>query len=448
MAEADSSAIGSVGEGSKKKRDGGSENGEYARTRTRPSKRLKTVEEDVSLLHEPSRRRNKRRWNEMVQTDIDMSIDEDKYDDDDEKKNTETEVVREEEYRSSRRRTTMAVNTGRGRGDSEDEDGLVRNGLGTVSLQERGESSEHVPDCEEEQKEAAAAAGEEEQEQQEDQDQEQEIWMRYCPQVNTFWKAQRLGKRGSAVLDSKKRKASGFEEEEEQQQQHPEEKKSRICRDFLAENGDHRVLGSEDTSMRQEEVGKRKWKRMPQSESSDVKSTDEMGVSVSEAWKRLREEDDEDSVHAHSNNGSSLSSETTTEKEMSQGAGGNLKKKVRVEKSYNQQGKKWRRQRKQAADGEQQNTGNSKRPHEDKDSESSSSGSSGRSSSPGGFSCKYLHNRMWKRPRFENLISVQGRMAGKQQQQQQRHHHHHVEESSKKRSATETLGMLKKRQRR
>jgi hypothetical protein len=439
MAEADSSAIASVGEGSKKKRDGGSENGEYARTRTRPSKRLKTLEKDVSLLHEPSRRRNKRRWNEMVQTDINMSIDEDNYDDDDEKKNTETEVVREEEHQSSRRRTTMAVNRGRGRGDSEDDDGLVRNGLGTVSLQERGESSEHVPDCEEEQKEAAD--GEEGQEQQEDQ--EQEIWMRYCPQVNTLWKAQRLGKRGSAVLDSKKRKASGFEEE----QQHPEEKKSRICRDFLAEKGDHRVLGSENTSMR-EEVGKRKWKRVPQSESSDVKSSDEMGVSVSEAWKRLREEDDEDSVHAHSNNGSSLSSETTTEKEMRQGAGGNLKKKVRVEKSNNQQGKKWRRRRKQAADGEQQHSGNSKRPHEDKDSESSSSGSSGRSSSPGGASCKYLHNRMWKRPRYENLISVQGRMASKQQQQQQHHHHHHVEESSKKRSASETSGMLKKRQRR
>jgi hypothetical protein len=436
MADADSSAIGTVGEGSKKKRDGGSENGEYARTRTRPSKRLKTLEKDVSLLHEPSRRRNKRRWNEMVQTDIDLSIDEDKYDDDDEKKNTETVVVREEEHRSSRRRTTMAVNRGRRGGDEEDDDGLVRNGLGTVSLQERGESSEHVPDCEEEQKEAAAAAGEEEQ--------EQEIWMRYCPQVNTLWKAQRLGKRGSAVLDSKKRKASGFEEEEEQQQQHPEEKKSRICRDSLAEKGDHRVLGSENTSMREEEVGKRKWKRVPQSESSDVKSTDEMGVSVSEAWKRLREEDDEDSVHAHSNNGSSLSSETTTEKEMSQGAGGNLKKKVRVEKSNNQQGEKWRRRRKQAADGEQQHSGNSKRPHEDKDSESSSSGSSGRSSSPGGASGKYLHNRMWKRPRFENLISVQGRMASKQQQQ----HHHHVEESSKKRSASETSGMLKKRQRR
>jgi len=411
MVEANSSAAATSAGGwsSRKRRDSGSKNDSVEHARTlRPSKRLKTL--DISL---PKQLTKKRRWNDRVETNREMGIAEEQ--------DPETEEVVREHQESSRRRTHLS----RG-GDSAA--GLVRNRVMTVSLQQKGESGleDHLPRCKEE-KDQTAATAEEKQKWKKG----EEIWMQYSsPQIiDEVWKSQRLRYESSVTSHTKKRKAI---DSEELHQQQPQEKKTCIQDD--AQRGDQ-VLDSGDARMQKEAGGNRKWKRIPRSKSSDVNTSDDMGVMISEAWKRLREEeednnDGENSVHTHSDIGSSLSTKTIEQETMTQGMSF---KKVQLKKSS--QGRKWRRlNRASAAAADKE--GSVQQLHEGRDSDLLGSS--------GGASCTYLHNRMWKRPRFENLISVPGKALRKQQQQQQQQE---MVQRSKKRSVSETPGVSRKKRR-
>jgi hypothetical protein len=408
MVEANSSAAATNAGGwsSRKRRDNGSkiESVEHART-LRPSKRLKTL--DISL---PKPQTKKRRWNDRVETNREMGIAEEQ--------DPETEEVVREHQESSRRR----IHLRRG-GDTAD--GLVRNRVMTVNLQQRGESGleDHLLGCKEEEDQTA--------EEKQKWKKAEEIWMQYSsPQIiDEDWKSQRLRYESSVTPHTKKRKAINSEELHQQQ---PQEKKTCIQAD--AQRGDQ-VLDSGDARMRKEAGGNRKWKRIPRSKSSDVNTSEDMGVMISEAWKRLREEeednnDGENSVHTHSDIGSSLSTKTTEQETMTQGMSF---KKVRLEESS--QGRKWRRLNPASAAAADKE-GSVQQQHEGRDSDLLLGSS-------GGASCTYLHNRMWKRPRFENLISVQGKALRKQQQQQQQE----MVQRSKKRSVSETPGVSRKKQR-
>jgi hypothetical protein len=410
MVEANSSAAATnAGRwSSRKRRDSGSKNESVEHARTlRPSKRLKTL--DISL---PKPLTKKRRWNDRVETNREMGIAEEQ--------DPETEEAVREHQESSRRRTHL-----RRGGDSAD--GLVRNRVMTVSLQQRGESGleDHLPGCKEEEDQTAATA-----EEKQKWKKGEEIWMQYSsPQIiDEDWKSQRLRYESSVTPHTKKRKAINSEELHQQQ---PQEKKTCIQAD--AQRGDQ-VLDSGDARMRKEAGGNRKWKRIPRSKSSDVNTSEDMGVMISEAWKRLREEeednnDGENSVHTHSEIGSSLSTKTTEQETMTHGMSF---KKVQLEKSS--QGRKWRRLNPASAAAADKE-GSVQQQHEGRDSDLLLGSS-------GGASCTYLHNRMRKRPRFENLISVQGKALRKQQQQQQE-----MVQRSKKRSVSETPGVSRKKQR-
>lgn len=406
--EANSSAAATNAGGwsSRKRRDNGSkiESVEHART-LRPSKRLKTL--DISL---PKPQTKKRRWNDRVETNREMGIAEEQ--------DPETEEVVREHQESSRRRIHL-----RRRGDTAD--GLVRNRVMTVSLQQRGESGleDHLLGCKEEEDQTA--------EEKQKWKKAEEIWMQYSsPQIiDEDWKSQRLRYESSVTPHTKKRKAINSEELHQQQ---PQEKKTCIQAD--AQRGDQ-VLDSGDARMRKEAGGNRKWKRIPRSRSSDVNTSEDMGIMISEAWKRLREEeednnDGENSLHTHSDIGSSLSTKTTEQETMTQGMSF---KKVRLEKSS--QGRKWRRLNPASAAAADKE-GSVQQQHEGRDSDLLLGSS-------GGASCTYLHNRMWKRPRFENLISVQGKALRKQQQQQEEE----MVQRCKKRSVSETPGVSRKKQR-
>lgn len=406
--EANSSAAATNAGGwsSRKRRDNGSkiESVEHART-LRPSKRLKTL--DISL---PKPQTKKRRWNDRVETNREMGIAEEQ--------DPETEEVVREHQESSRRRIHL-----RRRGDTAD--GVVRNRVMTVSLQQRGESGleDHLLGCKEEEDQTA--------EEKQKWKKAEEIWMQYSsPQIiDEDWKSQRLRYESSVTPHTKKRKAINSEELHQQQ---PQEKKTCIQAD--AQRGDQ-VLDSGDARMRKEAGGNRKWKRIPRSRSSDVNTSEDMGVMISEAWKRLREEeednnDGENSLHTHSDIGSSLSTKTTEQETMTQGMSF---KKVRLEKSS--QGRKWRRLNPASAAAADKE-GSVQQQHEGRDSDLLLGSS-------GGASCTYLHNRMWKRPRFENLISVQGKALRKQQQQQEEE----MVQRCKKRSVSETPGVSRKKQR-
>ncbi len=410
MVEANSSAAATNAGGwsSRKRRDSGSKNESVEHARTlRPFKRLKTL--DISL---PKPLTKKRRWNDRVETNREMGIAEEQ--------DPETEEVVKEHQESSRRRTHL-----RRGGDSAD--GLVRNRVMTVSLQQRGESGlgDHLPGCKEEEDQIAAAA-----EEKQKWKKGEEIRMQYSsPQIiDEVWKSQRLRYESSVTPHTKKRKAI---DSEELHQQQPQEKKTCIQAD--AQSGDQ-VLDSGDARMRKEAGGNRKWKRIPRSKSSDVNTSEDMGIMISEAWKRLREEeednnDGENSVHTHSHIGSSLSTKTTEQETMTLGMSF---KKVRLEKSS--QGRKWRRlNRGSAAAADKE--GSVQQLHEGRDSDLLLGSS-------GGASCTYLHNRMWKRPRFENLISVQGKALRKQQEQEEEE----MVWRSKKRSVSETPGVSRKKQ--
>lgn len=406
--EANSSAAATNAGGwsSRKRRDNGSkiESVEHART-LRPSKRLKTL--DISL---PKPQTKKRRWNDRVETNREMGIAEEQ--------DPETEEVVREHQESSRRRIYL-----RRGGDTAD--GLVRNRVMTVSLQQRGESGleDHLLGCKEEEDQTA--------EEKQKWKKAEEIWMQYSsPQIiDEDWKSQRLRYESSVTPHTKKRKAINSEELHQQQ---PQEKKTCIQAD--AQRGDQ-VLDSGDARMRKEAGGNRKWKRIPRSRSSDVNTSEDMGVMISETWKRLREEEEdnnhgENSIHTHSDIGSSLSTKTTEQETMTQGMSF---KKVRLEKSS--QGRKWRRLNPASAAAADKE-GSVQQQHEGRDSDLLLGSS-------GGASCTYLHNRMWKRPRFENLISVQGKALRKQQQQQQEE----MVQRCKKRSVSETPGVSRKKQR-
>lgn len=408
-ANSSAAAISAGGWSSRKRRDSGSKNESLEHARTlRPSKRLKTL--DISL---PKPLMKKRRWNDRVETNREMGIAEEQ--------DPETEKVVREHQESSRRRTHLS----RG-GDSAY--GLVRNRVMTMSLQKRGESGleDHLPGFKEEEEQTAATA-----EEKQKLKKGEEIWMQYSsPQIiDEVWKSQRLRYECSVTPHTKKRKAT---DSEELHQQQPQEKKSCIQAD--AQRGDQ-GLDSGDARMQKEAGGNRKWKRIPRSKRPDVNTSDDMGVMISEAWKRLREEeednnDGENSVHTHSDIGSSLSTRTTEQETMTQGMSF---KKVRLEKSS--LGRKWRLNQASAAAADKE--GSVQQPHEGRDSDLLLGSS-------GGASCTYLHNRMWKRPRFENLISVQGKALRKQQQQQQQQE---MVQRSKKRSVSETPVVSRKKQR-
>ncbi|KAG0565984.1 hypothetical protein KC19_7G029200 [Ceratodon purpureus] len=129
-------------------------------------------------------------------------------------------------------------------------------------------------------------------------------------------------------------------------------------------------------------------------------ASEDMGVSVSEAWKRLREEKDTgtsgSSVNGRSDSDLSMHS-SDSELELEERA-----KKARYDLPLPPQGKKWTRKSR-----EKKESSSSKRLREGGLESSGSSGSDISYSS-------YYHNRKWKRPRFEYMMSMQGRSWRKQ----------------------------------
>ena len=145
------------------------------------------------------------------------------------------------------------------------------------------------------------------------------------------------------------------------------------------------------------------WKRFKgrNPKPSAAATSEDMGVSVSEAWKRLREKDTGTSGSSvNGRSGSDLSMHSSdSELEMVE----ERSKKARHELPLPSQGKKWTRKNR-----EKKESSSSKRLREVDVCESSGSSGSDMSHS------SYYHNRMWKRPRFEYMMSVQGRSWRKQ----------------------------------
>lgn len=173
---------------------------------------------------------------------------------------------------------------------------------------------------------------------------------------------------------------------------------------------------------------KKTWKRIVQEDSEARNTSEDMGVMVSDAWKRLREKSTDtscSSVNGQSESDSSMSSDNSVEELVKRNA-----KKARYEQHVPLNGKKWKRTNREKREGI-----TSKRIREDSVSESSTSSGSD-------VAQAYLHNRMWKRPRFENLMSVQARPRRRQNKDVEV-----TEESTRKRSHTDTAERSQKRAR-
>lgn len=148
------------------------------------------------------------------------------------------------------------------------------------------------------------------------------------------------------------------------------------------------------------------WKRQKRQENvGSAASADDMVVSISEAWKRLREKDAENgsgsSVNGRSDS-SDLSMHSIPEQHRSKKARHVSPLRQPVEKKWK---RKMREKSKQSSSGKRQRDGSN-----GLDQSSGSSGSDMAQSS-------YLHNRRWKRPRYENLMSAQGRSLRKQSEE-------------------------------
>lgn len=149
------------------------------------------------------------------------------------------------------------------------------------------------------------------------------------------------------------------------------------------------------------------WKRLRRQKTgnSSAAASEDMGVSISEAWKRLRDEKDTEtsgsSVNGRSGSDLSMHSCPSIPEWIEERS-----KKARYDSPLPSAGRKWKRRNR-----EQKLTSSSKSKRlRDGNGCSESSGSSGSdmAQSP------YLHNRKWKRPRYENLMSMQGRTLRRQ----------------------------------
>lgn len=145
------------------------------------------------------------------------------------------------------------------------------------------------------------------------------------------------------------------------------------------------------------------WRRLKRHnhENSGAASED-MRVSISEAWKRLRDWKDTEtsgsSVNGDSDRDLSMHS-CPSIPERIQGRS----KKARYESPLPSVGRKWKRHNR-----EKKQSSSSKRQRDGNGCESSDSSGSDMAQS------SYLHNRKFKRPRHENLMSVQGRSLRRQ----------------------------------
>lgn len=222
-----------------------------------------------------------------------------------------------------------------------------------------------------------------------------------------------LLKPAQGITDSRDKKRKG-KKTDELPHQHLE-KKLRITR--IPE-----PLQEKETST------KKTWKRLVREDSEAGNTSEDVGVMVSDAWKRLREKSTDtscSSVNGQSESDSSMSSDNAVEELFKRN-----KKKARCEQHVPLNGKKWKRINRDKREGI-----TSKRIREDSVSESSTSSGSD-------VAQAYLHNRMWKRPRFENLMSVQARPWRRQNRDVEV-----SEESTRKRPQTDTAERSQKRAR-
>lgn len=143
------------------------------------------------------------------------------------------------------------------------------------------------------------------------------------------------------------------------------------------------------------------WKRLKRLKKGKcgAAATAELQVSISEAWKRVRDWKDTETSGSSVNGGSdnddvsmhSCSSVPELVKDRS--------KKARHESPLPSAGRKWKRRNREK---KQRNSGKRQR-------DSAGCECSGNSGSSDIAQTSYLHNRQWKRPRHEDLMSVQGR---------------------------------------
>lgn len=179
------------------------------------------------------------------------------------------------------------------------------------------------------------------------------------------------------------------------------------------------------------------WKRLKgQKPPPGAAASDDMGVSVSEAWKRLREEKDTgtsgSSVNGRSDSDLSMHS-CDSELDMLE----ERTKKARHDGPLPAQGRKWTRKNRETKE-----SSSSKRLREGNGCESS--GSSGSDVS---HNSAYYHNRKWKRPRFEYMMSMQGRSWRKQAQDVSEARVGFRETAARKRAQDDTSEKATKRQR-
>lgn len=195
--------------------------------------------------------------------------------------------------------------------------------------------------------------------------------------------------------DRKRREADKGEEGSPPRQ--PEKK---LRTDVAGAEASHRS-GEHGTGVNLEHTST--WKRLKRDNPGNTSAASaEMGVSISEAWKRLREENDTEmsgsSVNGRSDSDLSMRSAPSIPEWMEERS-----KKARYESPLPPVGRKWKRQKR-----ERKQSSSSKRLRDGNGCESSGSSGSDMAQS------SYLENRKWKRPRYENLMSVQGRSLRRQ----------------------------------
>lgn len=137
------------------------------------------------------------------------------------------------------------------------------------------------------------------------------------------------------------------------------------------------------------------WKRLKRhNKENSTAASEDMKVSISEAWKRLRDWKDTETSGSSVNEDSDSDLSMHSCPSITERIEGRSKK-ARYESPLPSVGKKWKRhnrERKQRSFGKRQRDGNG----------CESSGSSGSDMAQS----SYLHNRKWKRPRHENLMSL------------------------------------------
>lgn len=204
----------------------------------------------------------------------------------------------------------------------------------------------------------------------------------------------------------------------------PEHSEKKTCRDEKTS-----LMFTNTSQGKQGGTTQKTWKRVMRENHENVRSPEDLGVPISDAWKRLREE------KFSSSSGSSTDGRLESDLCMSSEGSDKepVKKKAkrpRLVKPGPLQGKTWKRRMR---DRREDSSGKRLR----EESTSDYSGSSGSD-----VAHAYLQNRMWKRPRFEKLVSIQGKAW--------RRHHRDVElteGSTRKRPQCGTTERPTKRQR-